>query len=197
MQINDALNLVVPLRRDDNGEPTIYAYHTPVSKEVLDANYWVLAQTKAAIFAKGATFAADVGPCIAALKLRDEGKKYAAENGMDGDSGVGALLSDLHRLTMVLAPGANGWENMPVDIAVQRGLIDQEDWSEAESGLAFFTASWSMAKKADRKRMAEGLAGVLGASITSSTLMDFAASLSGSTPNAATAHPKAVSSHPS
>lgn len=193
MQINDALNLVIPLRRAPDGDILVYGYHTPISREIFEANFRALSATKAELFAKGRTYAGEVGPQIAALLLRDEAKRDAIRLGMvdaegtPNDAGAVALLAELRRLTMVLVPSAAGWEQIPVDVAMARGNIDADDWREAESGLVFFTALYSLCPRIARPKMAEGLAERLGGSMTSLPLMEYAAFLQTLKKDAATA----------
>ncbi len=187
MNLTEALNLSIPLRRAENGDVIIHGYHTPISREVFEANYRILAATKAAIFGKGIAFASDSGPRIAALRLRDEARQDALERGdldRDGnlhDRGATALLAELKRLTMALVPTPQGWSQVPIEVAISSGAIDAEDWSEAESALVFFTCGYAMATRRDKARMARGLAGVMGSSITSLPLTEYAASLATST----------------
>lgn len=183
MQITPDLRLVLPVRRDENGATLIHGYHSPISREVFEANYRILSAAQAALFGKGLVFAARSGPRIAALRLLDEGRRDAAERGEfddDGkprDGGAGALLAELKRSTVVFVPGAQGWDQLPIDAAINARHIDIEDWREAESAIAFFTSGYAMAPRAGRQKMAEALAGVMGASITSSDAMAFGASL--------------------
>ncbi|WP_244136427.1 hypothetical protein [Burkholderia sp. BCC0405] len=161
----------------------VWAYHTPISREVFDANFRVLAATKSALAGKGSHYLSSSGPRIAALTLRDEGKKDAAARGSfdkDGivkDDDTAALLGEFKRLTMILCPGQHGWDLLPVDAAIQQGRIDSEDWEEALASIVFFTCLYAMARKADREMMAKGTASLIGALITSSAPMEFAASL--------------------
>ena len=179
MQINENLNLSLPLRRDGSGVVTVWGYHTPISREVFEANFRVLSATKAALFAKGRNYAGEVGPQIAALLLRDEAKRDAAErndvdaNGAPNIAGALALLGDLKRLTLVMTPGAAGWEQIPVDVALARNLIDLDDWREAEAGLVFFTCLYSITPRAGKRKMIDGVADVLGASVTSLSPMEY------------------------
>ncbi len=195
MKINESLNLVVPVRSDDKGT-IIHAYHSPISREVFEANYRVLAATKSSLTAKGVHFLMDTGPRIASLTLRDEGKKDAADRGeLDArgnplDGGASALEAEIKRLTTILAPSPTGWKNLPVDIAIAQGVIDAEEWDEAASGIAFFTCHFAMAPRANRKRIADATASVLQGSITSSSLSEFVASLPRLTPEESSA-PKA------
>jgi len=174
--INEALNLVLPVR--DDGAITIYAYHTPISREVFEANYRLLAATKAALSDKGVMYQMDSGPRIAALALKDEGR-----SGEEDDNAALSLLAELKRLTMILCPAADGWKMLPVDGAIAQGLIDADDWGEVESAIVFFTCLYALSRKATRKKGAEAMASLLSGSITSSSALDFAASLPTSTPD--------------
>jgi hypothetical protein len=207
MRIDEKRNLVLPIAAEkvtkkitqkiDGKDVTkdvtedvvrVYAFHSPVSREVFEANYRVLAATKSALASKGHHYLMSSGPRIAALTLKDEGRKDAAERGSfdkDGnivDEETAAFFLELKRLTMVLCPGANGWEMLPVDTAISSGKIDSEDWEEAASSIIFFCCHYAMARKADRETTARATASVVGASITSSSITEFLASLPTSTP---------------
>ena len=176
MKLNEALNLVLPV-----GE--CQAYHTPISREVFEANYRILAATKAQLSSKGIYYQMDAGPRIAGLTLRDEGKKDAEDRGRVDDKGqpldelTPALLGEIKRLTVILCPSPSGFDLKPVDQAIQGGHIDLDDWREAESAIVFFTCLCSLAPKASRAEIARATAGLLKASITSQPPMEVAASL--------------------
>ena len=199
MKINEARNLVLPVVTEkivkkvndkDVAEDVvrIYAYHTPVSREIFELHFRVLAATKSALSNKGAHYLWSSAPRIAALTLKDEGRKEAAargsfdENGNVRDDETKAFLAELKRLTMILCPGANGWESLPVDMAISQGKVDAEDWEEALSAIVFFTCAYAMARKADRETTAKAYASPLNAWITSSTPTELSASLPSLTP---------------
>lgn len=201
MQINRDLKLVLPCRRSESGDIILRAYHSPIAHEVFESNYRVLSATKSELFKRGLAYAADTAPQIATLRLRDEGRRDAAEMGMfdpEGkpqDGGVGALLAEIKRLTLILSPSPAGWTNLPVDAAIRDGHIDAEEWREVESQIVFFMAAYAMAPRAGKAAVAKALAGVMRGEITSSNPMDFCASLTTSTPIEASA-PKVASSVP-
>ena len=186
MQINSDLHLVLPLRIGEDGKPQAWAYHTPISLPVFDANFRTLAATKAALFAQGPRYAFEVGAQVAALHLRDAGRRDATERldvderGEPSDGGVGALLADFHRLTMVLVPAA-GWEAIPLAVAAQRGAVDPEDLREVENALVFFTCVYYLTPRALRPAIASVLASAARGSTTLLPLTDWIASLQTST----------------
>ena len=176
MQVNAALNLVFPIRTDSDGNPIVYAYHTPISREVFEANYRVIADTQVLISGKGR-----IGISIATLALKDAAAQYAREQGLDFQSVP--LLADVRRLTQVLAPGSNGYAPMPVDVALQTQVIDADEWAEAESAIVFFSCAFSLVPKNAREGLANALASVMKGSITSSTPSAFSSSLQLATTN--------------
>lgn len=218
MQLDENLNVVLPIVteritrkvKDESGKEKevtedvvkVYAFHTPISKAVFDANFRILAATKSALESKGTQYLMSAGPRIAALTLRDEGLRDAESRGRIDDSGnpkddeVRALFAEFRRLTMVLTAGANGWDMIPVDQAIAGGLLDSEDWEEAEASLVFFTCHYSMSKKASRARIAQATASLLRASTTPLSLSEYLASLPRLT-QGATSAAKAASSVPS
>lgn len=212
MRVDEQRRLVLPVATDFvtksvDGKETaeevvrLWAYHTPISREVFEQHFRVLAATKSALAGKGMHYLTQSGPRISALLLKDEGRKDAIARGLVDDNGAArdeetiALLGELKRLTMVLCPGANGWDMLPVDTAISSGKMDVEDWEEVLAGIVFFTCNYAMARKANREATAKAYASFLDASITSSSPTEFVASL----PNLTQAAPTkpALSSIPS
>lgn len=180
MKIDNSLNLVLSA-----GDLTVY--HTPISRQVYEMHYAVLNATKAALARKGIHYQMGSGPRIANLVLKDEGRKDAAErqsfdaNGAVLDDRTPALLAELKRLTVVLTPGSSGYAMLPVDAAIAQGKLDDEDWSEIEANIVFFTCHAMTARKVNRASIAAATASVLNGSITSSAPMEYIASLPTST----------------
>jgi hypothetical protein len=212
MRIEEKRNVVFPVvtgkitKKVDEKDVTedvvsVYAYHTPVSREVFEANYRVMAATKASLYSKGNHYLMISGPRVAALTLRDEGKKDAAARGLFDDEGkprdddTQAFFAEVKRLTTILCPGPNGWDMLPVDAAISSGKIDAEDWEEVEAAIVFFSCHSAMARKAEREDVTRRTASLLSALITSSTLTEYVASLPTLMPAAPTT--KAQSSIPS
>lgn len=167
MRLNEALNLILPCGN-------LQAHHSPISREVFEANYRILAATRAALSGKSVVYQMYAGPRIAKLALLDEAKTDAEERGQE-DAGK-SFLAELKRLTMILCPTSQGFTPMPVDAAIQGQHIDSEDWAEAESAIVFFTCVWSMENRAERAKVGQAMASLLKGSITSSNASEFAAS---------------------
>lgn len=199
MKINEKRNLALPIvtenvtRKVEGKDVTesvvrVWAFHSPVSREVFEANYRILAATKSALASKGSHYLMTSGPRIAALTLKDEGRKDAAERGsFDKDGNIAdeetpAFFEEIKRLTMVLCAGATGWDMLPIETAISAGKIDFEDWEEVASSIVFFCCHYAMARKADRETTARATASLLGASITSSSITEYLASLQTSMP---------------
>lgn len=162
MRVNRALNLVVPVQRDD---VTIYFHSTPISRAVYEGNFRLIAAAHAEIFGSGGAYAMN-GARIAALTLKDVGAARATESGREGDGGAAALLGEIRRLTVAIAPNGVAWDTIPVDAAIAKGLIDQDEWSEVENAIVFFTLIWWMTPVMNREATCQRIIGMLGLSIT-------------------------------
>lgn len=198
MKITDDLNLAVPVVFREDGSAKIWAYHTPVERAVFEEYYQILTGTLDRLFSKGVGYAASMGPRIAHLVLLDEARDLARrENAPDIEAAArqesNALLAELERLTLIGAPTENGYEQLPVGIAVARGIIDQEDKGELLSRLVFFTSTVSTATKITRKNMAETSANILKSSLTSLSFSGYLDSLGKSTPTLDTTQAAALS----
>lgn len=168
MHINQKMNLVVPLYRGD--EIYAYVHSTPLSREAFEANYLLISKTFTAIHDEG--FGVISGPRIAHLILRN-----IAETG-----GVlpkyQALMAEIRRLSNVLLETDRGWEQIPYDEAVRKGLLDEEDYSEVEGAIVFFTVASAMYRRLVLRAVLEGAAQIWTAQLTSSDITDFGSSLS-------------------
>ncbi len=181
MRIDD--NLAVVFKVGDRD-----AYHTPISREVFEASYRLIAATKAALFDTTDEALILDGPILALLVLRDEGQRIARKRGEEGDGGADALIKELSRLTMVVGPDL---ELLPVTAAG----VDEDEWREALARLVFFTVNFALAPKAEKIHRAQSVCAMMGFSTTSLSAEDWKASLKTSTAPA-TPEKKAASSVP-
>lgn len=193
MEIDRELNLVLPIRfavqkiADPNDAtkeievnvPSLWAYSAPLSRQVFEANWRVLAAAKADIYGKGRSYTIGSAPSVAALAIREAAKAISEES---GEPITDALFAEFRRLTTVLNPTDDGYALLPIDVALKQQIISAEDWSEAESSIAFFTCAYVMEPRASRVAIARFHASIIGASITSLSPTEFAKSLRTSTP---------------
>jgi hypothetical protein len=181
MNVTSDLKLTFPIRWNDAGEPTLYAYHIPISRLVFEQNYRLIGGTLAMLQSK--SVGANVVD-VATLALKDIGRRDAREWGLpeglsieDGGMAV-PLLAELKRLTWIIAPTATGYESIPATLAIARNVVSAEDWEEAEAGLVFFTCGYAT-KRRNLPRIAEILSSDLLGSTTSLLPTEWAASLAG------------------
>jgi hypothetical protein len=179
-KLNRKLHLVIPV---EQGDLTLHVHSTPVSGEIFDTFFLYIAKTFAKINAEGLGILA--GPKVAAKIL----KALAEADGVweSEDPNVptvrDGLMAEIKRLTNVLVPGKNGWEMQPLETAVKAGLLDQEDATEVENIITFFTVNWLMHKRELRARVIESAAGLWGGQLTSSSCTEYRDSLPTSTPD--------------
>lgn len=181
LKIDEKFRIVLPIKYSEDGSPSLRVYHTPIRREVFEANYRIISATFSALMSPAARAGA---MRIATLRLRDEGERDARERGFDpqSDGGASALLGEIKRLSLVLVPEGEKWEMVPVDVAIEKGFIDDDDWRDAESALVFFTCLFNMVTKHEKARMVEAAASMMNASITSLAPLEFADSCTASIP---------------
>lgn len=189
MQINKKLNFVIPLYRDDSN-PYAYVHSAPVSREVFDANFWLLGKAYSAIHDEG--LGGTAGPRVAALVLKHVAKGLAGDDG-DPDALASSFINELRRLSNVLSPGPGGWEVTPFQVAVDRKTLDEEDVAEVESAIVFFTLGWLMYPRQNRQSLLEAGTRMVGGRTTSLTCTEYSASLSTSTATASSGATAGVS----
>jgi hypothetical protein len=175
MRINKKLNLVIPIEGDRG---TSYVHAVPLAHGVFEQHYKVLART----FTVLVTLYSEVaGPRVALMTLRE----VAEQMGVKSDIETG-LIPEIRRSTNMLVLGDHGYETVMFQTALDRGVLDEEDVSEVENALAFFTVYSAMLKRQQRMEMLDGAAKMWGAQITSLDVMEYAASLKTSTKDANT-----------
>ena len=194
MRIDDSINLVLPLRENDE-YVEIYAYHSPISKEVFEANYRAFAAVKAELASKGTTYQMLSGPQIASLVLKEEIAKISPMDDVGGEKWIKSIFAELARLTTIVIATANGFDRIPVDVAIKKDLIDSEEWDEVASGIIFFTSHYWMTKRANRKELSNAVASLLSGFVTSSPVSDSSV-FSQTLTTTENTEPKAVSSVP-
>jgi hypothetical protein len=182
--INRQLNLVVPINRAD--QTKFYIHSSPIRPETFDFYHLVLAKTFSAFAHNGLDPMS--GPSVAAMMLRSVAKSTSRGPGVnwwDGPDGVGGergLMAEIRRLSNVILPDdKNGWTNIPLQQALDKGMIDEEERSEVVNLLTFFTVVSLVAPRVDRPRLVNGMAAVYELRTSYLSVMEFANSLKTST----------------
>jgi hypothetical protein len=172
IKLNRKLNLVLDVDVDVG---KIYVHSVPISREVFEENFLVISRAFTAVYTNG--LGPVTGPRVAALLVKQEAITLGV-----WDKTRQSLMAEIHRLTTVIAPGDNGWETIPFDIARKRGIIDEDVASEVENSLVYFTCASSIHLKTEMGIALEGLSTLWGALTTSLNATEFMRSLPISTP---------------
>lgn len=176
MKINRRLNMVMPIDLDDGR--TIYVHAMPVGVEVFEQFFMPISETFATIYGRG--LGAIAGPRTAAMILKDFAKRAGI---WEGDLGVEiGFFNEMKRLTNVIVGG----ETIMLEEAVKRGLIDDEDRSEVENALVFFTVISLMQKRSEVPVILAIMSKLWDVRITSLNCTEYATFLKTSTPVANT-----------
>ena len=137
MRIDKKLNFVFPVQTDSLG--TVWVYSLPVSRNVFETFYDILGKVFTKCFdGEDPKHIALTAPQLALPALKSIS---SASNTWDGPKGIRqGLINEIIRLTTVAFVGDNGWETLPLDIAIKREIIDEDNEAEILSSLVFFTS---------------------------------------------------------
>lgn len=175
MRIDKKLNLIIPVETETG---MIYVHSTPISREVFEANIFIISKTLSVLYEDGLT--AFAGPRVAATMM----KNIAIERGIwEGQNGVeNVLMNEIRRLTNVVIPGERGWTTIPYDDAVRTGAIDADVAAEAEGQIVFFTCVSHMHRTKEVKPLLQGVNEIWESQNTPLNSTEWANSLPTSTP---------------
>jgi len=144
MRIDQKLNFVFPIETPNNG--VAYVYSLPIGRVVFESYYSVLGKVFTTCFeGQDPKHIALTAPQVAYPALKTISK---ADNTWEGTAGVKAgLINEIIRLTSVMVISDNGWETIPMDLAIKRGIFDEDCEAEVLSALVFFTSISKVAPK--------------------------------------------------
>ena len=174
-RIDSKLNIVVPLPRDSG---TIYIHSTPLSREVFETYYMVIAKSFSALFAENLNVVS--GPRVAALVVKTIAKQMGVWEGAGGVQG--GLFAEIRRLTNVLMPTEkNGLESFPFQALIDKKILDEDEIAEVESLIVFFILNSAMHRKQYLPRILEGMCDLWAIQTTQLNATEYLASLRTST----------------
>ncbi|MEQ0522801.1 hypothetical protein ABLV56_13330 [Klebsiella sp. JB_Kp029] len=137
MKIDKKLNLVTNITRDDGS--IVYLHVTPFPYEVVEEHCVLLGN----LFTN---FVTQVGPLgsarVAAMMLRSRLKKAQAEGLPDGPT----IVDEIQRLTVVIHNVGGQWKTTPLEVALNQGIIDPDEYREVEGEVVFFMVSSAIQK---------------------------------------------------
>jgi hypothetical protein len=172
VKLDRKLNIVLDVETEAG---TIHVHSVPISREVFEDNFLVISRAFTAVYTNG--LGPVTGPRVAALLLKQEAQTLNA-----WERTQQSLMAEIYRLTNVIAPGENGWETMPFDIAKKRGILNPDTAAEVENCIVYFTCASSIHLRAEMAVALDGLRTLWGAQTTSSNVTEFMRSLPTSTP---------------
>ena len=175
--ISRKLNIVLPPFQGKDGP--IYVHSTPIGRATFEACFRPMARAMSSIITEG--IGPITGPSVAALILQQEADALG-----EGDTIKTGVMLDIKRNTTVIF--ADKGDQLPYAVAIQRGVLDEDQQSEVENLLVYFgLVSWIRLPPDLALRLGlEGLQQLWNVQITSSGTMEFMSSLKTSMPVAST-----------
>jgi len=144
VKIDRNLNLVMQVQTEKNG--LVYIHSSSISRSVFEQFYLELGKVFSQCFdSVNQAHLALSAPQLAYPALKSIAQKAG---NWDGAGGVKfGLVNEIIRLTNVVFASENGWESIPLDTAVKREILDEDEEAETLSSLVFFTAISKVAPK--------------------------------------------------
>lgn len=144
MKIDRNLNIVMPVQTAKNG--LVYVHSAPISRSIFEQFYLEIGKVFSQCFDNiNQAHLALSAPQLAYPALKSISMKAG---NWDVPGGVKfGLVNEIVRLTNVMISGEQGWEVLPFDTAVKRGMLDEDEEAEALSAMVFFTAISKVAPK--------------------------------------------------
>jgi hypothetical protein len=94
------------------------------------------------------------------------------------------FIGEIRRLAMVVLPKDNGWDEMMLDEAISKELLEDDEIDEILNLLVFFTAALSFYALSERAVVVSGAVALWNGRTTSSSFTEWRGSLPTSTPAA-------------
>lgn len=180
-RLNRRLHLIVPIYRGEEETVWGYVHSAPISRATFESNFLVISKAFASIYNAGLGWTA--GPRVAALLLR----QAAEDTGMWDRIAAGlpdvknGLMAEIRRLTNLVHIAEGGWQTMAWQSAVTQALVDEDEISEVENAVCFFTLASSMHRRTELQTILDGSLRLWGARVELSNVTEFASSLKTST----------------
>lgn len=193
MKLDQRLNFVIPiystvLTKDDKGaeqeiEQVVgYVHSVPILNETFERYFLTISKTFAAIYGEGLGYMA--APRVTSILLKRAAQSI---NDWEGPEGVeSGLIGEISRLSSYLSPGPSGWVSVPLETAIARKSLSDDDVAEVTNAVAFFIVNSAMQRRTDLKVTLAGAARLWGARVTSLSCTEFLASLKTPTTPAST-----------
>jgi hypothetical protein len=193
VKVDQRLNFVIPIYRSvvvkttdpltkkdlerEEEQVVGYVHSVPIRRETFERYFMALSKAYAAMYGQGLSIMA--APRVASYLL----KQAAQDIGdWDGEDGVEkGLLGEINRLSSYISAGPGGWESLPLETALSRKMMSDDDVEEATNAVAFFIVNSSMQRRTDLKVTLDGAARLWGAQVSSLSCTEFLASLKTST----------------
>ena len=168
ISINKKLNIAFSIDIDDGKK--IWIHSVPISKEIFEQNYLLLAKAMSNLYINGIGPA--LAPRIAALVLRDTAKEMNETTDISFN-----LFQEIYRITNVLMETETGWTLIPFHEVKNKKMLDESILSEVENAVVYFMLASSIHLKSELRMAYQGLIGIWNAQITSLNVTGFLASL--------------------
>lgn len=146
VNIDKRVNLVLEVERDDGS--VVHVHSVPIGRNVFESNYMFISKAMGEMYG-------DLSNPAGAMRIAYIHMKSMIERDKPRwDNVTASLFSEIWRLTNVMMPGERGWETIPFYDVMQQKLLSDDDISEVQNFICFFTAASWVHSRRERKGMA-------------------------------------------
>lgn len=176
MRIDKALNLILPIERDDG--VILFAHSAPISEQTFIAYHRAISMTYAQLTADGLVGSGGIRNADLMLKDICERAGLWADDPQAKTIGVErGLLGEIRRLTNVFAPTPEKWDMVPLTDCVRGDILSDREVREVEAAAVFFTCASRNFPRQNLREFLQLCSGRIGALVTFSSCTDFHRSL--------------------
>ena len=176
MRIDKALNLIIPIERDDG--VILFAHSTPIDEGTFVAYHRAISMTYAQLTADG--LIGSGGVRNPDLMLRDVCTRAGLWDDDPQTKTIGVergLLGEIRRLTNVFAPTGDKWEMVPLSDCERSDILSPREVREVEAAAVFFTCASRNFPRQNLREFLQMCSGRIGAHVTFSSCTDLQRSL--------------------
>jgi hypothetical protein len=188
VRLDQKLNFIIPIYnavtvKDDVGQDQEveqvvgYIHSTPILNETFERYFLTISKTFAAIYGEGLGYMA--APRVTSILLKRAAQSISDWDGPDGVQQ--GLLGEINRLSNYVSAGPGGWSAIPLETAIVRKMLSDDDVAEVTNAVAFFIVNSAMQRRTDLRVTLAGAARLWDARVSSSSCTEFVASLKTST----------------
>jgi hypothetical protein len=164
LNIDRNLNLVLTVETERG---YVYVYSVPLNVQIFERFFMTISKAYVAMVELGGEWLIRMGPRVAKRVLERVAKADGSWEGPDGMER--GFMNEIRRTTLVNYVSDNGWDEIPLQLAIDHNILSADDVVEIENAICFFTVVSASETRKKSNALLQVVFGRFGALLTSST----------------------------